>query len=91
VHHVACQFTSQLSRIPHYTAWYRGKQLTPEWLCSHTFAGTLTLEFTGNNKTAIKLFHNINCNFLAFSTLTLLVGWQEGHPAGKKLNGEVLA
>jgi len=40
---------------------------------------------------AIKLFHNINCNFLAFSTLTLLVGWQEGHLASKKLNGEVLA
>jgi len=27
----------------------------------------------------------------AFSALTLLVGWQEGHPAGKKLNGGVLA
>jgi len=28
---------------------------------------------------------------VAFSTLTLLVGWQEGHPACKKLSGEVLA
>jgi len=27
----------------------------------------------------------------AFSALMLLVGWQEGHPAGKKLTGEVLA
>ena len=27
----------------------------------------------------------------AFSALTLLVGWQEGHPAGKKLSGGVLA
>ena len=27
----------------------------------------------------------------AFSTLTLLVGRQEGHPACKKLSGEVLA
>ena len=26
-----------------------------------------------------------------FSALTLLVGWQEGHPACKKLNGGVLA
>ena len=26
----------------------------------------------------------------AFSALTLLVGWQEGHPACKKLSGEVL-
>jgi len=25
-----------------------------------------------------------------FSALTLLVGWQEGHPAGEKLNGGVL-
>jgi len=27
----------------------------------------------------------------AFSALTLLVGWQDGHPACKKLSGEVLA
>jgi len=27
----------------------------------------------------------------AFSALTLLDGWQEGHPACKKLSGEVLA
>jgi len=27
----------------------------------------------------------------AFSALTLLVGWQEGHPARKKLKGGVLA
>jgi len=27
----------------------------------------------------------------AFSALTLLFGWQEGHPACKKLSGEVLA
>jgi len=26
----------------------------------------------------------------AFSALTLLVGWQEGHPAYKKLSGGVL-
>ena len=29
--------------------------------------------------------------FNAFSALTLLVGWQEGHPACKKLSGGVLA
>ena len=28
---------------------------------------------------------------IAFSALTLLVGWQEGHPACKKLSGVVLA
>ena len=27
--------------------------------------------------------------FSAFSALTLLVGWQEGHPACKKLSGGV--
>jgi len=27
----------------------------------------------------------------AFSALTLLVGWQKGHPACAKLSGEVLA
>ena len=42
----------------------------------------------------------MNCNYLlllclqcfdfAFSALTLLVGRQEGHPACKKLSGEVL-
>jgi len=26
-----------------------------------------------------------------FSALTLLVGWQEGHPASKKLSGGMLA
>jgi len=28
---------------------------------------------------------------VAFSALTLLVGWQEGHPLCKKLSGGVLA
>jgi len=28
---------------------------------------------------------------IAFSALTLLVGWQEGHPACKKLSRGVLA
>jgi len=30
-------------------------------------------------------------NDFAFSALTLLVGWQEGHPACKKLSGGMLA
>jgi len=30
-------------------------------------------------------------NQIPFSVLTLLVGWQEGHPACKKLSGDVLA
>jgi len=31
------------------------------------------------------------CTVFAFSALTLLVGWQEGHPACKKLSGGLLA
>ena len=31
------------------------------------------------------------CHQCTFSALTLLVGWQEGHPACKKLSGGVLA
>ena len=33
----------------------------------------------------------IASNAFAFSAVTLLVGRQEGHPAGKKLSGEVRA
>jgi len=36
---------------------------------------------------AINLFFSV-C--FAFSALTLFVGWQEGHPACKKLSGGVL-
>jgi len=33
----------------------------------------------------------MSCKSTSFSALTLLVGRQEGHPACKKLSGEVLA
>jgi len=36
------------------------------------------------------LLHVIFYSHVAFSALTLLVGWQEGHPACKKLSGGVL-
>ena len=40
----------------------------------------------------VDLFFLISCWIvMAFSALTLLVGRQEGHPACKKLSGEVLA
>ena len=46
----------------------------------------------------MKIYHVIQIKFnqlvyenCAFSALTLLVGRQEGHPACKKLSGEVLA
>jgi len=36
------------------------------------------------------IFHVLYISY-AFSALTLLVGWQEGHPTCKKLSGGVLA
>jgi len=37
------------------------------------------------------MFDLVVLDLVAFSALTLLVGWQEGHPASKKLSSEVLA
>jgi len=39
----------------------------------------------------ISILSASSLSFIAFSALTLLVGWQEGHPACKKLTSEVLA
>jgi len=39
----------------------------------------------------ISILSASSLSFIAFSALTLLVGWQEGHPACKKLSSEVLA
>jgi len=40
----------------------------------------------------MKVYIAVTCVFVvAFSALALLVGWQEGHLACKKLSGEVLA
>ena len=49
------------------------------WTCRPTFCNTQLICFMYQIMIA------------AFSALTLLVGWQEGHPACKKLSGEVLA
>ena len=40
---------------------------------------------------ALSFFTIVFSIIIAFSALTLLVGWQEGHPACKKLSGGVLA
>jgi len=39
----------------------------------------------------LSLYFAFSALTFAFSALMLLVGWQEGHPACKKLSGEVLA
>ena len=46
------------------------------------------LTFTPNADIFISAVYYLSC---AFSALILLVGWQEGHPACKKLSGGVLA
>ena len=44
-----------------------------------------------NTRFVVKIFLHIVLTLYAFSALTLLVGWQEGHLACKKLSGGVLA
>ena len=60
-----------------------------QWLCPG---------FRHSHSQCILCFKVFLCLFIdiihvqfAFSALTLLVGWQEGHPACKKLSGGVLA
>ena len=74
-----------------------------DWLMHQPIsAQTHTLSLTFLNTTqsfAVCMYtsrceqHNVwlYCNVCAFGALTLLVGWQEGHPACKKLSGGVLA
>jgi len=58
---------------------------------------TETVPSSGRSRTAAAMVQNeqfISAVILpevAFCALTLLVGWQEGHPACKKLSGGVLA
>ena len=54
------------------------------YVLKHSVDTIHTLHAVSKNTTPL-------CCFSAFSALTLLVGWQEGHPACKKLSGEVLA
>ena len=75
-------------------------------LCGHTFrigSGSeakwdqiITYKNSNNTRpfeSISETFTNFNIKFSwsAFSALTLLVGWQEGHPAHKNLSDEVLA
>ena len=51
-----------------------------------TVAKKSKIRFTCLKQNPIKHY-----NQNAFSAVTLLVGWQEGHPACKKLSGGVMA
>jgi len=55
---------------------------------AHTSMFILKLYF---NYIIIIIFYIVIVHVYAFSASTLLVGWQEGHPACKKLSGVVLA
>jgi len=59
-----------------------------------SFEIRLELNFAGYTEISSKTgVGTRQCNFilLQFSALTLLVGWQEGHPVRKNLSDEVLA
>ena len=47
-------------------------------------------QYNNNNSLLVIITTILQC-FHPFSALTLLVGWQEGHPACNKLSGGVLA
>ena len=45
------------------------------------------MQTQGNYLLLTSVFSMLQCLVFVFSALTLLVGWQEGHPACKKLRG----
>jgi len=59
------------------------------WHCLHSMPNRV--HETGDRR-SVCLFHHLTTTAAccAFSALTLLVGWQEGHPACKKQSGGVL-
>jgi len=60
-------------------------------MCSQETAHSLTIELILNViLVCCQYFFVVHCMSFAFSALTLLVGWQEEHPAYKKLSGGVL-
>ena len=58
--------------------------------CHHIFCRGSVIFWRRCDTLCISSFVD-NVSALPFSALTLLVGWQEGHPACKKLSGGVLA
>jgi len=62
--------------------------------CCHRYSGhffVIVCGFYFFYKTYQPAQYIPDCVNFPFSALTLLVGWQEGHPACKKLSGGVLA
>ena len=77
--------------IPHhsiFTGWMLF--LMPNQQCQSTEGRRKNCKFTYIPHHIHRAFVHIMLTDIAFSALTLLVGWQEGHPACKKLSGGVL-
>ena len=67
-------------------------RLTPLFTSAdHAAVTGLARRHSGAFWNSLFVIHQWGSIVFAFSALTLLVGWQEGHPACKKLTGEVLA
>jgi len=64
---------------------------TPVELGRISFLSEDRISRYGYNVNGITIMAHYSGHYSAFSALTLLVGWQEGHPACKKLSGGVLA
>jgi len=63
-----------------------------KWRKINEKVGLLVVSFSFTTNDNYHFAAIIHVNLYAFSALTLLVGWQEGHPACKKLkSGGVLA
>ena len=58
---------------------------------SHSFLLPIPSTRVNSPLTPIFYYNVYPCLNCAFGALTLLVGWQEGHPAFKKQSGKVLA
>ena len=75
--------------------WYKGSTskvmeslIRRRCLNPVTSAGRTSVDIRGQCNDGVS--GEVLCCIFAFSALTLLVGWQEGHPACKKLSGGVL-
>jgi len=77
------------------TAWlYRRRNITSSPLVQYLAVKIHYITNAGQLTKSSKIsysFYSYILQVIAFSALTLLVGWQEGHPVCKKLSGGVLA
>ena len=85
--------THTIMQIPHKSVSERFRWLTSEKLCwtSHHSLLDWAMEANKCSTVANGVYVQVLMTVIAFSALTLLFGWQEGHPACKKLSGGVLA